>query len=151
MADKTGDFKEVVSVWQPIMVLKTEINDWKIFEMTFVNSSLKCGTTQSLDRGDQRFVNINWVQHPECLWHSWHWALMIMTRIRCKSLRYGTWNSAQCHVPAWMGGKFGGEWIHVYAWLSPFLVHLKLSQHCLWISYTPIQNKKFFKGIMIPY
>ena len=22
------------------------------------------------------------------------------------------------------------EWIHVYAWLSPFAVHLKLSQHC---------------------
>ena len=25
---------------------------------------------------------------------------------------------------------FGGEWIHVYVWLSPFAVHLKLSQHC---------------------
>ena len=25
---------------------------------------------------------------------------------------------------------FGGEWIHVYVWLSPFTVHLKLSQHC---------------------
>ena len=23
-----------------------------------------------------------------------------------------------------------GEWIHVYVWLSPFAVHLKLSQHC---------------------
>ena len=22
------------------------------------------------------------------------------------------------------------EWIHVYAWLSPFAVHLKLTQHC---------------------
>ena len=21
-------------------------------------------------------------------------------------------------------------WIHVYIWLSPFIVHLKLSQHC---------------------
>ena len=39
-------------------------------------------------------------------------------------------NSAQCHVAAWMGGEFGGEWIHVYVWLSPFAVHLKLSQHC---------------------
>ena len=26
-----------------------------------------------------------------------------------------------------MGGEFGGEWIHVYVWLSPFAVHLKLS------------------------
>ena len=23
-----------------------------------------------------------------------------------------------------------GEWIHVYVWLSPFAVHLKLSQYC---------------------
>ena len=29
-----------------------------------------------------------------------------------------------------MGGEFEGECIHVYAWLSPFSVHLKLSQHC---------------------
>ena len=36
-------------------------------------------------------------------------------------------NSAQCHVAAWMGGEFGGEWIHVYVWLSPFAVHLKVS------------------------
>ena len=27
-------------------------------------------------------------------------------------------------------GGFGGEWIHVYVWLSPFTVYLKLSQHC---------------------
>ena len=30
----------------------------------------------------------------------------------------------------WMGGEFGGEWIHVYVWLSPFGVRLNLSQHC---------------------
>ena len=29
----------------------------------------------------------------------------------------------------------------VTKWLSPFSVHLKLSQHCLLIGYTPIQNK----------
>ena len=28
----------------------------------------------------------------------------------------------------WMG--LGGEWIHVQACLSPFVVHLKLLQHC---------------------
>ena len=27
--------------------------------------------------------------------------------------------------------SFGGEWIYVYVWLSPFAVHLKWSQHCL--------------------
>ena len=26
----------------------------------------------------------------------------------------------------WMGGEFGGECVHVYAWLSPFTAHLKL-------------------------
>ena len=47
-----------------------------------------------------------------------------------KGLQYSTWNSAQCSVAAWIGGDFGGEWIHVYIWLSPFTVHLKLSEHC---------------------
>ena len=28
-----------------------------------------------------------------------------------------------------MGRELRGEWIHVYVWLSPFAVHLKLSQH----------------------
>ena len=31
---------------------------------------------------------------------------------------------------AQMGGEFGGKWINVYGWLSPFAVHLKLSQPC---------------------
>jgi len=47
-----------------------------------------------------------------------------------KVLLYTTWNSAQCYVAAWMGGEFGGEWKHIYVWLSPFAVYLKLSQHC---------------------
>ena len=38
-------------------------------------------------------------------------------------------NSAQCHVAAWMGGEFGGEWIHVYVWLSLVAVPLNISQH----------------------
>ena len=41
-----------------------------------------------------------------------------------------------------MGGEFGGEWIHVYVWLSPFVVHLQLSATLL-ISYAPIENQKF--------
>ena len=39
--------------------------------------------------------------------------------------------------PGWEGTLWG-EWIHVYVRLSPFFVHLKLSQHCLLIGYTPI-------------
>ena len=48
-----------------------------------------------------------------------------------KHLPQSTRNSAQCHVAAWMEGGFGGEWIHVHGWLSPFTVHLKPSQPCL--------------------
>ena len=32
------------------------------------------------------------------------------------NLLYSTGNSAQCYVAAWMGGEFGGEWIHAYVW-----------------------------------
>ena len=28
-----------------------------------------------------------------------------------------------------MGKEYGGEWIRVNVWLSPFAIHLKLSQH----------------------
>ena len=47
-----------------------------------------------------------------------------------KDLLYGTWESLQCYVPAWIGRGYGGEWIHVYVWLSPFVIKLKLPQHC---------------------
>ena len=47
-----------------------------------------------------------------------------------KDLLYSTWNSAQCYVATGMGGEFRGEWIHVYVWLRPFSVPLKLSQLC---------------------
>ena len=66
-----------------------------------------------------------------------------------KDLLYSTWNSAQCYLAAWMGGEFGGEWIQVYVWLSPFRIHLKPSQYYLLIGYTPMQNKKTnFKSIL---
>ena len=50
-----------------------------------------------------------------------------------KDVLYGTGNSAQCYVAAWMGGEFGGEGKHVYGqrgWRNLYAVHLKLSQHC---------------------
>ena len=42
---------------------------------------------------------------------------------------YNTGNSVQCYAAARMGEEVGGEWIHIYVWLSSFAVHLKLSQH----------------------
>ena len=58
------------------------------------------------------------------------YTLLYLKWITNKDVLYSAWNSAQCHVAAWMGGEFGGEWIHVYVWLSTFALHLKLSQHC---------------------
>ena len=47
-----------------------------------------------------------------------------------KDLLYSTWNSVQHYVAACMGGGLRGGWFHVYVWLSPFTVHLKLPQYC---------------------
>ena len=58
------------------------------------------------------------------------YTLLYLKWITNEDLLDSTGNSAQCYVAAWVGGESGGEWIHVYVWLSPFAVHLKLSQHC---------------------
>ena len=48
-------------------------------------------------------------------------------------LLYSTWNSDPCYVAAWVGGEFGGEWMHGYGWLSPFTVPLKLTTLFNWL------------------
>ena len=67
----------------------------------------------------------------------------LLNQIINKGLLYSRRNSAQCYLAAWMGGEFEEEWIFVYVWLSPFPIHLKLSQHCSSAGYASIQNKKF--------
>ena len=75
-----------------------------------------------------------------CWWEGWGdgivrqfqmdiYTLQYLKWIVNKDLLDSTWNSAQCYVVAWMGGEFRWEYIHVYVWLSPFAVHLKLSQN----------------------
>ena len=59
------------------------------------------------------------------------YTLLYLKQITSKDLLYSTGNSAQCYVAAWMGEEFGGECIHLYVWLRPFDVRLKLSQYCL--------------------
>ena len=39
--------------------------------------------------------------------------LLYLKWITNKDLLYSTGNSAQCYVAAWMGGEFGGKWIHI--------------------------------------
>ena len=69
--------------------------------------------------------------------------LLYLKLITNTVLLCSTWNSAQCYMASWMGEEFGGEWIHIRVWLSPFAVHLKLSQTVL-VGYTPVQNKNVF-------
>ena len=73
---------------------------------------------------------IPWTEEPHGLWsigsqkagHGWSNLAHL----------YIVGNYVQCYMATWMGEEFGGEWIHVYVWLSPFPVHLKLSQYpCL--------------------
>ena len=52
--------------------------------------------------------------------------------LKCIYVQHKTYCTAQgilSYVTDWMEGESGGEWIHVCVWLSPFAVHLKLSQH----------------------
>ena len=55
--------------------------------------------------------------------------LLYLTWRTSKDLLDSTGDSAQCRAAAWLGGEFGGAWIHVCVCLSPFAVHLKVSQH----------------------
>ena len=68
--------------------------------------------------------------------------LLCLEWVTDKDLLYSTGSSAQCHTAARMGRGSGGEWTHVCVWLSPFAVHLKLSQHSVLIGYTRTQNLK---------
>ena len=58
------------------------------------------------------------------------YTLRYLKWITNEDILHSTWNSAQRCVAVWMGREFGGEWKHVYIWLTPFTVHLQLSQHC---------------------
>ena len=54
------------------------------------------------------------------------YTLLYLKWITSKDLLYSPGNSAKWYVAGWMGGEFGGERIHVFVWLSRFVVHLKL-------------------------
>ena len=65
-----------------------------------------------------------------------------------KDLLYSIQNSVQSYV-AWMGGEFGGEQIHIYVWLSPFTVHLKLLQLRLLIGYVCVHVLSRFSHVRL--
>ena len=47
------------------------------------------------------------------------YTLLYLKWITNEGLLYSPWNSPECYVAGWVGGEFGGEWTHVYAWLRP--------------------------------
>ena len=49
------------------------------------------------------------------------YTLLYLKWITNKNLLYGTWSSAQCYVPAWVGEGFGGKWIHACVCWVPSL------------------------------
>ena len=71
------------------------------------------------------------------------YTLLYLKRITSKDLLYSTWSSAQCCVAAWMEeGVWGRKnmCLRMYGWV-PLL--FTWNYHNIFISYTPIQNKKF--------
>ena len=58
----------------------------------------------------------NLLSNLKCLWN-----LVIYFKMHA--------NCAYCCLMYFLGGEFGGEWLHVYVCLNPFTVHLKLSKH----------------------
>ena len=77
-------------------------------------------------------------------WGVWDhmYTLLYLKWITHKDLLYSTRNSAQCYVAAWMGGEFGGEWIHVYVWLSPSAVHWNYNNIVNWLYSNEVKKKK---------
>ena len=68
------------------------------------------------------------------------YTLLSIKWITIKVLLYSTWNSARCYVAPWMGGEFGGDWIHGYIGLSPFTVALNYHDVPNWLYPNTKQN-----------
>ena len=45
------------------------------------------------------------------------YTLLYLKWVTNRDLLYSTWNSAQWYAAAWIGGAFGGEWIHAYVFV----------------------------------
>ena len=76
--------------------------------------------------------------------------LLYLKWIANKDLLYGTGNSAQCCVAAWMGGVFGEDWIRVTC------ICMAESLRCspetitaLLTGYNPVQNEKLKEKLYI--
>ena len=75
------------------------------------------------------------------------YTLVYLKWVTNKDLLYHTWNSAQCYMAAWMGGKLAGcgRGVDTCIRMAKPLCCSPESITTLLIGYTPIQNKKIFK------
>ena len=53
-------------------------------------------------------------------------------------------------MAAWIGGEFGGEWIHVYVWLNRFAVYLKLLYFHLICHSDPTEIERTLENVYSP-
>ena len=74
------------------------------------------------------------------------YTLLYLKWLANKDLLFSAGNSAQCYVAAWMGREFGREW---YVWLSPFVIHLKLTTLFVYHLYPNTKLKVFFFNFII--
>ena len=51
-----------------------------------------------------------------------------------KVLLYRTMNYGQCYTAAWVGGEFGGEWIHAYVTREGYYTWRSTSEGRAWCS-----------------
>ena len=72
------------------------------------------------------------------------YTLLYLKLITNMDLLYSTGNSAQSYVPAWMGGQFREEWIHITICMIKSLSCALETVTTLLIGCTPIQKKKVF-------
>ena len=56
-----------------------------------------------------------------------HLLASMMHLIHQSGLLTARLDTSKCFVAAWMGGKLGKEWIHVFLWPGPITIQLKLS------------------------
>ena len=79
------------------MYLKTETHRLREWTCGYPGKGWKEGVVRQFEMDMSTLLYLKWVTN--------------------KDLLYGTWNAAQWYAAAWMGGEFGGEWIHAYVFV----------------------------------
>ena len=124
--------------WTWLKQLSTHASPFKKFQTVYINfsSCYVCvkwgGGKKKLNMYKEKVSSLAWliwVYFSKTCWKATLFRISVMVRytllyskwITNKGLLNSTWNSAPCYVPAWIGGRLGGEWTHVYLGLSLLL------------------------------